>query len=138
MDYVTILERATLAARAACKEYENQYHGKEPQHLNCGFAWVKVPDKRHPFVRAMKAILKNNGLKYDSSGNLRSLDGGWPQANRRDYAVYGAPCFGKGWQWWNPGGTHWQDVDCKVAGTQAFAKVLRENGIQCVCGQRLD
>lgn len=138
MDYVTILQEANLAAQAACKQYEKSHNNKEPQHLNCGFAWVKVPDKRHPFIRAVKNRLKWFGFKYDTSGNLRDLNGSFAGQSRHLVQDLGAPCYGKGWEWWNPGGTHWQDVDCKAAGAQAFAEVLRKYGIPCVCGQRLD
>lgn len=105
----------TLYARAdsAAKEAVAQAGPEDFRAFNCGFAWVELRPATHPFVRWLK---KNKiGDRHWSSG----------------------------WMLWNPGGFAGQQVDQKVAGAQAWAKVVldevREGGsLDVVVGSRLD
>lgn len=144
MTPIEILNEALDAAKSAVKEYESKYDFKEPQHLNCGYAYVHIDSKLDPFVKGMKKALKERGVKYDSAGNLRNLDGGFYNGSYNDVSGFGSmrdfgsPGYPKGWQFANPGKTRWQDMDAKLVGCRAFAEVLRENGIPAYTSCRLD
>ena len=76
----------------------------------CGFAWIWIPNGRHPFVNWMK----KNGK--------------------------GRKNWSKGYDIWTselcPDGS--QSVERKEAAMQAAVKVLRENGIEAYAESRLD
>jgi hypothetical protein len=76
--------------------------------MGCGFAWVTINPAKGEFVKYLKAL----GV--------------------------GSKGYPKGYSIWNPSGNYTQDMDAKYAGAQAFAKVLRDNGVNAVEGCRLD
>ena len=76
--------------------------------MNCGFAWVTIKPARGPLVKYMKSI--NAGSK--------GYEGGY--------------------QVWNPSGLPTQDMSAKETGAYAFATILRNAGIDCSVGSRLD
>lgn len=143
MDYLAILEEALLAAKKAVLVFQETYaeDGKEPNRGACGFAWAYISDKKHPFVKEMKATLKSHGFKYDgNAGNLVTLDGEFvkDRASRDLASPLGSPDHRGFWQWWNPGESHWQLVDSKEAGAIAFVNVLMKYDIPCEWSSRLD
>ena len=73
-----------------------------------GFAWVEIPNGRSPFVN-------------------------WARKND-----VGTKHYQKGWQVWNPTKTFSQSMDVREAGATAFAKVLRDNGIEAYMVSRAD
>jgi hypothetical protein len=76
--------------------------------MYCGFAWVDISNGRDPFVNWCR---KNNvGKKH----------------------------WNRGWMIWNPTSNFTQSMDVKEAGSTAFAKVLRNNGIDAYMGSRAD
>jgi len=142
-DYAAVLRQAAEAANKAQNLMLGPYHGIEPQ-LACGFAWVDIADPKHPFVKWCKDQLKTHGLKYDRAGNLCRLNGDFASRDgvgyefMENYRDYGSPHYRRGWQFWGPGDFHGQWVDCKEAGADAFAAVLREYDIPATSGSRLD
>lgn len=74
----------------------------------CGFAWVTIKPARGPVVKQLKAM----GMA--SKGYYGGV------------TVY------------NPSRSHFQNVDAKILGAEAFAKVLKENGINAVAESRWD
>jgi hypothetical protein len=76
--------------------------------MYCGFAWVEISSARTPFVKWCKT--NNVGSKH------------WK----------------KGWSIWNPIGNMTQSMDLKEAGSSAFAKVLRNHGIDAYSCSRAD
>lgn len=96
-------------AREAAMKATNDYIKQYPdQWWPCGFAWVEIRPARGPFVTFLKK--QNIGRK--------GHDGGW--------------------HIWNPGEHSTQWMDAKFEGAVAFAKVLKENGINAVARQRMD
>jgi hypothetical protein len=74
----------------------------------CGFAWVTVYEKAST---KLGRALKAVGFSKSYSGGL---------------------------QLWNPSGMFVQNVDTLEAGAEAYAKVLKEFGIEAYAGSRLD
>lgn len=141
---IDILDKAIEAAEKECRKYEASFNNLEPQHLNCGFAYVHIDSKRDPLVKAIKKALKERGVKFDSAGNMINLDGSYYNYSHNSFGGFGSmrefgrPDYIKGWIFSNPGNTSWQDMDCKLAGCHAFAAVLREHGVDCWTSSRLD
>lgn len=100
---------ALLAARAEAQYVANEYLRENGEHpFNCGFAWVVVKG-----VRGNKAkLLKEYGFK--------------PRI------------VGGGLQLWNPADSMTQDMSVKMAGAEAYAKELRECGLDAEAYCRLD
>jgi len=48
------------------------------------------------------------------------------------------PAYGGGLSLWNPGGSFTQSMDIKETGAEAYAKVLREHGLDAYMGSRAD
>lgn len=135
-----ILKEAEVAAKRAELDTLKPYGGKEPNHMECGFAWVHVKDARIPFVRHLKKKIKEAGVKYDSAGNLINLD--W-SCNRETLVSlgiesYGSPHWKKGWEFWNPSNYNDQWMTPKYNAAIAFAEVLNSYGIECSAGCRYD
>lgn len=107
------ISAAIAASNAAMKEMGSDRYA-------CGFAWVTV-DGNEPLTRYCRGKLKTTG------GDLRVV--------KRTYGSKGYP---SGWQWWNPGGSYWQNVEVKEAGARAFRDKLAEHGIRATVGSRLD
>lgn len=95
-------------AYSAACDAESEFMAKYGEPMYCGFAWVDISNGRDPFVNWCR---KNNvGKKH----------------------------WNKGWVIWNPTGNLTQSMDIKETGARAFAKVLRDNGIDAYMGSRAD
>ncbi len=99
-----------LEAQTQATNAANAYLDKLGQdQFPCGFAWVNIKPARGPVVKALKEM----GI-----GRTDSYCGG--------YTV------------WNPSGNFCQNVDAKLAGARAFAKVLNDAGVKCIAESRWD
>jgi hypothetical protein len=112
-DFTALYGAAKVAALAATADFiksmEARYPGSHYDHHDaCGFAWVEVPDGRSPFAKWAK---KHGGAKKH-----------WT----------------KGVYFWNPGEYAGQSISGDEAGAVAFAKVLKEAGIDAHAASRLD
>lgn len=98
-------------AFTAARLATDDYLKKYPdQWFPCGFAWVRL-DGRSPLIKVLKENFSNK------SGHK-----GYP----------------KGWEIWNPSDSGTQCMDAKMAGAEAFAKVLNEAGYDCYADCRMD
>lgn len=113
--FAGILVAATAAAIEAANAYDAKLPPETSRGLDCGFAWVDLPTATTPFARYCRA-----------------------QAAGGDSRHYGSKHWRKGWQFWNPSNHNTQSIGTKLAGAQAFAEVLRANGIDAYAGSRLD
>jgi hypothetical protein len=95
-------------AVSAAKLAEHEFMQKHGENPYCGFAWVEVTSARIPFVN----WCKKNGV--------------------------GEKHWKRGWSIWNPAGNGTQSMDVKEQGADAFAKVLREHGINAWACSRAD
>jgi hypothetical protein len=97
-------------ARVAASKATNAYIVDNGENpMGCGFAWLTVKVRGNTKVGK---LLKEFGFKK--------------------------PFDGTGLRLWNPSGSLTQDMDAKVAGAYAYAKVLNEAGIESSVGYRLD
>ncbi len=97
------------AANQAAIEATFKHLRENPdQWYPCGFAWVIIKPARGPFIKYLKE------------------------------QHVGQAAYGGGWSIWNPSGHPTQWMDAKMAGAEAFAKVLREKGINAIADQRMD
>jgi hypothetical protein len=86
------------------------YLDKNPeQWFPCGFAWVRIRPARGKFV-----------------AHLKELDAGRIDAFKGGFVVY------------DPSGNGTQSMNAKFAGANAFAEVLRANGINAFAESRMD
>ena len=109
-----IREEAFAAAAVATNNYIEKYLDGEDKYA-CGFAWVTVYPKHKGNTKLGKEerkVLTALGLKKDWTG--------------------------KAYQWWNPSNCGFQNVDCKHAGAQAAATVLKAYGLEAYADSRLD
>ena len=74
----------------------------------CGFAWVTVREKGST---KLGRALKSVGFK---------------------------PAYGGGLQLWNPSGSFTQSITAKEEGADAYAKILKQHGIDAYSGSRMD
>ena len=74
----------------------------------CGFAWVTVREKGST---KLGRALKSVGFK---------------------------PAYGGGLQLWNPSGNSTQSITAKEEGADAYAKVLKQYGVDAYSGSRMD
>jgi hypothetical protein len=105
-----IAELLEKAFDAARKATDEHYAKNPNQWFPCGFAWVRFPGKS-PVVTVLKEV-------YGDRGGHK----GYP----------------KGWDVWNPSADHGQWMDAKVAGANAFAKVMNDAGYECYADCRMD
>ena len=96
-------------AMTAAKNAEREFMEQHGEPMYCGFSWVRIDKARQPFVTWLK---KNN--------------------------IGDKPYVGRGWHIWNPAGNNTQSMDIKMTGARAFAKVLRDNGIEAYADCRAD
>ena len=124
---MTDMRQLFQAACKAANEAQDQAikDGKDVFAMNCGFAWVIVRPARGPFITWCKAQAKD--LRNSCFPDVR-----------HSAINYGDNAHGGGWQFWSPGDYMGQIVDVKMAGAEAFAKVLREAGLEAHAGSRLD
>jgi hypothetical protein len=106
---------AATAAQVGLVDNENAF--------DCGFAWVVIKGTE-PLARYCRA-------------QLRALIKSGVQAYHMTH-LYGDKGYPNGWEFWKPGGSSLQSVHVHVAGANAFAEVLRAEGIFCNSRQRLD
>lgn len=109
-----IRELAWAQAKVDCDKYiEENLDGQDV--FACGFAWVTIYPKHKgntKLGRAERKFLREMGLDLDYTG--------------------------KRFSWWNPSNCGFQNVDCKLAGAQGAAKVLRAFGLEAYADSRLD
>lgn len=102
-------EEISKNAFNAAKLATKKYLQENPHWYPCGFAWVRIRPARGKFV----AYLKEQKL-----GSVDGYEGG--------FVVY------------NPSNDSTQAMYAKLAGAQAFAEVLRANGIKASAESRID
>lgn len=106
-----IIEGIIDQAFTAARKATDEYLKKYPdQWFPCGFAWVHF-DGRSPVIKVMKE-------KFPQ----RRLSKGYPT----------------GIDIWNPSDSGTQCMDAKIAGCDAFVKVINDAGFQCSTGSRWD
>lgn len=125
-DFEAILNEAIAAAVVAASDYQE----KRGDHSACGFAWVEICDGRSPFVNWCKKQIKEIAKEAENDREKRVAE---QQAER----LYGSK-HSKYWTFWNPSKNYAQSVDILEAGADAFAAVLKKNGIECYSMSRLD
>jgi len=102
--------KVLVEAFQASKNAEADFIKKYGEPMYCGFAWVNIRPGNHPIVK----VLKTN----------------FPQIGHKGHPT--------GWDVWNPGGSGTQSMDVKECGAEAFANVLRKNGVVCYAQSRAD
>jgi hypothetical protein len=112
--FAMIHAEAVQAAKKAVQElltkWREQTGGNEyGEPMYCGFAWVDVK------VRSNSKL----GKAMQAQGFRKSWEGGYLQL-------------------WDPAQHRGQSMDCKEAGAQAYADVLRQYGITAYMGSRAD
>ena len=106
-------EMFTEAAKAAREYADARYAGKDGGA--CGFAWVTVfPENKGntKLGKIERNVLKAMGFRQDWTG--------------------------KGYEVWDPAKWPGQSIDCKEAGANAAAIVLRKYGFKAYANSRLD
>lgn len=107
-NFANIHDAAIMAAKQAATTVFNEKLGGHDQFA-CGFAWVKIMGVRGN-TKLGKAII--------AAGFRKSYDGGYDL--------------------WNPSGLPVQNIDCKAAGADAYAKILQDAGLTVYAQSRLD
>lgn len=136
----TVIEQAIAGANRAINE-EIACNGPEDMNaMDCGFAWVHVPDGRCKFVKECRQELSRRRIQPNGNMPGPAMYG---TAERYQEALEASRKFGskhhkRGWEFWGVGHFNGQAVRIKEAGARGFANVLREHGIECVVGSRLD
>ena len=95
-------------AVTAAQKAEAEFRARHGEPGYCGFAWVKVSEKAST---KLGRALKTVGFRKSYNGGL---------------------------DLWNPGGSFSQSMDLKEAGAEAYAKVLRDFGINAYACSRAD
>lgn len=126
LSFEDILNKAHEAARLAAINADAKLPPENMRGLDCGFAWVEIPDGRSPFVNHCRKMLK----RHPDAGNTVA-----DQAMRKRY---GHKHWKKGWEFWCTDYHATQSISVHMAAANAFAAVLKENGIECHTGARLD
>jgi hypothetical protein len=102
------IEAVHNTATSAAQKAEAEFRARHGEPGYCGFAWVVVREKGNT---KLGRALKSVGFK---------------------------PAYGGGLSLWNPGGSFTQSMDIKETGAEAYAKVLREFGLDAYMGSRAD
>jgi hypothetical protein len=102
------IESIHNTATSAAQKAEAEFRAKHGEPGYCGFAWVKVSEKAST---KLGRALKTVGFRKSYNGGL---------------------------DLWNPGGSFTQSMDIKEAGAEAYAKVLRDFGINAYACSRAD
>ena len=105
---------ATSAAKVAVKKMLDEWNEKTGgnqygEPMYCGFAWVDIKERSNS--KLGKALQAVGFRKSWQSGVL---------------------------QLWDPAQHRGQSMDCKEAGAEAYAEVLRNYGIKAYAGSRAD
>ena len=104
-----IIDDAMLAARKAAFNYYNEELGGVDQPM-CGFAWVVVKGVRSN-SKVGKVLLSNGFRRSSYEGGLVL---------------------------WDPANLPVQNMDVKMSGAKAYAKVLSSAGLKAEAASRLD
>ena len=102
------IESVHNTATVAAKKAEADFRTQYGEPGYCGFAWVHVSEKAST---KLGRALKEVGFRKSYQGGL---------------------------DLWNPGGSGTQSMDIKETGAQAYAEVLRQNGIDAYMCSRAD
>jgi hypothetical protein len=102
------IESIHNTAVTAAQKAEAEFRARHGEPGYCGFAWVKVSEKAST---KLGRALKTVGFRKSYNGGL---------------------------DLWNPGGSFSQSMDLKEAGAEAYAKVLRDFGINAYACSRAD
>ena len=103
-----IVAEAKTAANYKAKEYITDKL-KGEDNFPCGFAWVEI-----------------YGIKGNTKLGKQMKLAGLEKSYNGSYNI------------WNPPAVNFQNVDCKEAGAQAAAEVLKKYGFRAYAGSRLD
>jgi hypothetical protein len=122
VDYAAILEEA----HKACNEAQEGMV-EDLNAFDCGFAWVTI-DGRHGLAKWARAERKRLAQAYPDL----------PPVARMHMRRLGDKAWPGGWQWWCPGAFNGQAVGIHLAGSEAFASVLKAHGIDVSVDSRLD
>lgn len=114
INFQDIHTQATLAAKRAVQEFLDEWTEKTGgndygEPMYCGFAWVDVKERSNSKL----------GKALQAAGFRKSYQSGYLQL-------------------WDPAQHRGQSMDCKEVGAQAYAQVLRDNGIDAHMGSRAD
>ena len=114
MNIQEIHTTATQAARSAVQKFLDEWTHKTGgndygEPMYCGFAWVDVKTRSNSKV----------GKALQECGFRKSYQAGYLQL-------------------WDPAQHRGQSMDAKEVGAQAYAEVLRANGIEAYMGSRAD
>lgn len=139
MDYAAIFAEANAAAKEAAAIYAARRFPNDGGA--CGFAWVRI-DGTDGLARWCRkqiklAIANADAIKLEPI----QIENGMTKeylARRNAEMQYGDKGYPRGWEFWNPGEYHGQNIDCKEAGAYAFRDVLAKYGIRADAGSRLD
>lgn len=104
-----IWNKAYCAAQRAAIAQNATLGDEYHRGFDCGFAWVVIKPARGEFVKYLKAT--NRGHKH---------------------------CYGGFAIWYSQFSSNTQSVSVHEHAAVAFANVLKENGINCYTGSRLD
>ena len=110
MSYAQCEQIHNEALSAADQAAQDKLNELGEEWFPCGFAWVRVLPATPPFGRFLKKAGIVDGPSYGGG-----------------YTVFDA-C----------GDRRTQSMYVKEAGTKAYAKVLRDNGIECYPESRMD
>jgi len=113
MDAQALHTEATTAAQKAVDDLIAKYGESSNMFGCCGFAWVKIRPARGPFVK----FLKDNNL------GDKSYNGGYEV---RPEVTYPAGCVA------------WQSIEVREAASRAYAKVLKDAGINAFLQSMVD
>ena len=103
-----IVVEAKTAANYKAKEYIQDVL-KGEDNFPCGFAWVEI-----------------YGIKGNTKLGKQMKLAGLEKSYNGSYNI------------WNPSNVNFQNVDCKEAGAQAAADILKKYGFTAYAGSRLD
>lgn len=106
---MTTIDDTIFAATSAAVVATAAYLVEHPHDwFPCGFAWVHIAPATGPLVKRLKEM------------NI------------------GAKGYGGGYHVWNPSGNFTQCMEAKLAGAQAYAKVLSDAGFRAFADSRMD
>lgn len=104
-----VIEQLHAEGIKAAKAATQAYLDRHGDSPCCGFAWTTIYDVK---------LSTRLGRKLKSLGFRKGYHGGI--------------------ELWNPSGNPTQSIDAKEAGAQAYADVMKNAGLCCYVGSRLD
>ena len=103
-----IVAEAKTVANYTAKDYIEKVL-KGEDNFPCGFAWVEI-----------------HGIRGNTRLGKQMKLAGLEKSHNGSYNI------------WNPSNVNFQNVDCKEAGAQAAADILKKYGFTASAGSRLD